>query len=88
MTSIKTRTFGSEFMAMTQATEYMCGPRYKLGMFGTLVNEPTFVYGDKWSVLVNLLMPVPTLKNKSQSIAFHFCQEGFAADEWRTPSVN
>jgi hypothetical protein len=88
MTSIETSTFGSEFMAMKQATEYLRGLRYKLRMFGIPVDEPAFVYGDNQSVLVNSSMPASTLKKKSQSIAFHFVREGCAADEWRTTYVN
>ena len=46
MASIETRTSGSEFMAMKRTTEYLCGLRYKLRMFGIPVDEPDFVYGD------------------------------------------
>ena len=35
-----------EFVAMKQATEYVCGLRYKLRMMGMMVDEPVFVYGD------------------------------------------
>ena len=72
MASIETSTFGSEFMAMKQGTEYLCGLRYKLRMFGIPVDEPTCVYGGNQSVLVNSSMPASTLKKKSQSTAFHF----------------
>ena len=46
-TSCKTSTFGSEFVAMKQATEYARGLRYKLQMMGITVDEPTFIYGDQ-----------------------------------------
>ena len=75
-------------MAMKQATEYLCGLRYKLQMFGILVNGPAFVYGDNQLVLVNSSMPASTLKKKSQVVAFHFVCEGCAADEWRTTYIN
>jgi hypothetical protein len=39
-------TFGSEFVAMKQATEYICGLRYKLRMMGITVDEPVFVFRD------------------------------------------
>ena len=86
--SVETSTFGSEFMAMKQATEYLRGLRYKLRMFGIPVDGPAFVYGDNQSVLVNSSMPASTLKKKSQAIAFHFVREGCAADEWRTTYIN
>ncbi len=44
--SCETSTFGSEFVAMKQATEYICGLRYKLRMMGITVDEPAFVFGD------------------------------------------
>ncbi|KAL7548388.1 hypothetical protein ACHAWF_011678, partial [Thalassiosira exigua] len=39
-TSCETSTFGSEFNAMKQATEYARGLRYKLRMMGIPCNEP------------------------------------------------
>jgi hypothetical protein len=62
MASIETSTFGSEFMATKQSTEYLCGLRYKLRMFGIPINEPACVYSDYQSVLVNSQMLVSTLK--------------------------
>ena len=51
MASIETSTFGSEFMAMKQATEYVRGLRYKLLMFDIPVDGPVFIFGDNQSVL-------------------------------------
>ena len=49
---------------------------------------PTFIYGDNQSVLANITIPDSMLKKKSQSIAYHFVQEGTAWDEWRMTYVN
>ncbi len=87
-TSCKTSTFGSEFVAMKQATEYVCGLRYKLQMMGITVYEPTFVFGDYQSVLANTTAPASTLKKKSNAIAYHFVREGCACDEWQTVYIN
>jgi hypothetical protein len=87
-TSCKTSTFGSEFIAMKQATEYARGLRYKLRMMGMTVNKPTFVFGDNQSVLANTTAPASTLKKKSNTIAYHFVQECCARNEWRTTYVN
>jgi len=87
-TSCETSTFGSEFVAMKQATEYIRGLRYKLRMMGIPVDEPAFVYGDNQSVLANTSAPTSTLKKKSNAIAYHFVREGCARDEWRTAYVN
>jgi hypothetical protein len=87
-TSIETSLFGSEFMAMKHATEYVRGLRYKLRMMGIPVDMPTFIYGDNQSVLANVTGPDSVLKKKSNSIAYHFVREGCARDEWRTTYVN
>ena len=41
-------------------------------MMGILCDDPTFIYGDNQSVLANTTVPDLMLKNKSQSIAYHF----------------
>ena len=87
-TSIETSSFGSEFIAMKQCTEYVRGLRYRLRMMGIPVEEPTFIYGDNQSVLVNTKNPHLQLKKKSNSIAYHFVREGCARGEWRTTYVN
>ena len=87
-TSVETSSFGSEFIAMKQCTEYIRGLRYKLRMMGIPCEGPAFVYGDNQSVLANTTIPDSTLKKKSQSIAYHFVREGCARNEWRTAYVN
>jgi hypothetical protein len=87
-TSCETSTFGSEFVAMKQATEYVRGLGYKLRMMGIKVDEPAFVFGDNQSVLCNTTSPASTLKKRSNAIAYHFVREGVARDEWRTAYVN
>ena len=82
-TSCETSTFGSEFVAVKQATEYKRGLRYKLQMMGVIVDEP----GDNQSVLANTTSPSSALKKKSNAIAYHFVREGCARDEWRTADV-
>jgi len=87
-TSCETSTFGSEVVAMKQATEYVRGLRFKLRMMGIPVDEPAFVFGDNQSVLANTTAPASTLKKKSNAIAYHFVREGCARDEWRTAYIN
>jgi hypothetical protein len=77
-TSCETSTFGSESIAMKQATEYICGLRYKLRMMGITVDEPAYICGDNQSVLANMTAPGSTLKKKSNAIAYHFVCEGCA----------
>jgi hypothetical protein len=86
--SCETSKFGSEFVAMEQATEYVRGLRYKLRMRGILVDEPAFVFRDNQSVLCNTTVPGSTLKKNQYVLAYHFVREGVARDEWRTTYVN
>ena len=73
---------------MKQCCEYVHGLRYKLRMMGISCDDPTFIYGDNQSVLANTTVPDSTLKKKSQSIAYHFVQEGAAWDKWQMTYVN
>ena len=86
--SVETSTFGSEFMAIKHAAEYLRSLRYKLRMLGIPCDEPTFVYGDNKSVLSNTSVPASMLKKKMNSLSYHFVREGCARDEWRTAYVN
>ncbi len=85
---VECSSFGSEFIAMKQCTEYIRGLRYRLRMMGIPVEDPAFILGDNQSVLWNTSIPESTLKKKSNSIAYHFVREGVARDEWRTSYVN
>ena len=87
-TSCETSTYGSEFIAMKQACEYVRGLRYKLRMMGIRVDEPAFVFGDNQSVLANTDNTGSVLKKKTSAIAFHFVREGCCRDEWRTAYIN
>ena len=80
----ETSNFGSEFFAMKQAVECFRGFRYKIRMFDIPFEDPTFVYGNNHYVISNTL----TLKNNSNSVAFHLILEGCVCDERRTTYVN
>ena len=55
---------------------------------GIAINEPTYVFGDNKSVLVNSSEPHSQLKKKSSSIAYHFVREGVARGEWKATYLN
>ena len=57
-------------------------------MMGLSCDEPTYVYGDKHSILSDTYAPVSRLKKNSNSIAYHFVCELVARYEWRTTYVN
>ena len=48
--SCEMSTFGSEFVVMKQAPEYIHGLRYTLGMMGITVDEQAYMYlvTTKW----------------------------------------
>ena len=75
---VETSSFGSEFIAMKQCTEYIRGLRYKLVMMGIRCNECCYIFGDNQSMLVNSSMPDSMLRKKSNSVAYHFVREGTA----------
>ena len=80
-TTIETSLFGSEFMAMKHATEYVRGLRYKLRAMRIPVEECTYIYGDNKSVLVTSAVPHSQLKKKSNSVAFHHVRKGLMNGE-------
>ena len=73
---------------MKQAPEYVKGFHYKLRMIGIPVEDPTFIFGNNHSVLANTTIFESVMKKKTQSIAYHFVQEGCARDEWRTEYIS
>ena len=87
-TGIETSSFGSEFMAMKQGAEHVRGLRCELRMMGIPVDQPTYIYADNKSVLVNSSDPESVLKKKSNSVAYNFVREGCARDEWRLTCIN
>ena len=87
-TGVETSSFGSEFIAMKQACEYVRGLRYKLRMMGINLPAPAYIFADNQSVLANTTRPHSQLKKKSSSIAYHFVREGVAKDEWRATYLN
>ena len=53
--------------------------RYKLRMFGILIEGPANVYCDNEAVYKNVVAPVSVLSKKMHSILFHYCREAVAA---------
>lgn len=85
---VETSSFGAEFTAMKQCTEYIRGLRFKLRMMGIPCSQPSLVYGDNKSVLANASMPDSVLKKKAHSIAYNFVREGVVRKEWLLAYVN
>ena len=68
-------------MDMKLVCGYIRGLRYKHRMVGIPFSDSCFVYGDDNSILYNTKLPESTLKNKSNSIAYHAVREGVANGE-------
>ena len=86
--SIEASSFGSELMAMKRGAEHARGLRYKLRMMGIPAELPAFAYAGSKPAIASSSVPEPTLKKKSNSIAYNFVREGCAADEWRITYIS
>ena len=82
--NIESSAFGSEFIAMKTGVEALRGIRYKLRMMGVPLTGPTYIYGDKMSVIYNTSRPESTLKEKSNTICYHAVREAVASGECLT----
>ena len=54
---------------------------------GVKIDGPTYVYGDNMYVIHNTSNPESVLKNKSNSICYHFVREDVAMREYMTTHV-
>ena len=77
--TVKTSTFGSEFVAMRISVELVEALRYKLRMFGIPIEGPTNVFCEYEAVTKNTIFLESTLKKKHNSIAYHCSREAVAA---------
>ena len=57
--SIEISNFGDKLCVKKQATEHVCGLRYKLITKGLPCDEPTYIFGDNQSVFANTSAPAP-----------------------------
>ena len=76
--TVESSTFGSEFVAMKQAIDLVEGIRYKLRMFGVLIDGATSIFSDSESVVKNTTAPESALKKKHNAICYHRCREAQA----------
>ena len=81
--TVKTSTFGSDFIAMNTAVEHVEVLCYKLRMFGIPKEGPTNVFCDNEAVFKNTSIPDSTLKKKHTSICYHQAKEAVATHTMR-----
>ena len=77
--TVETSTFGSEFIAMKTAVKQVESLRYKLCMFGILLEGSTNMFCDNEAAFKNASIPDSTLKKKHSSICYHRCREAVAS---------
>ena len=61
---VKTSMFRAEFCTMKTIIEMIKALRYKLRMFGILVDGPANIFCDNKAVTKNMMIPESTLKKK------------------------
>jgi len=86
--SIETSSFGSEFMALKTGVELLQGLIYKLQMMGVPIEGCCHTCVDNMSVVNNTSLPESVLKNKSNSIAYHYVRSKCAEDILRITYEN
>ncbi len=79
--TVKTRVFGTEFVAMKVGVDKQRGLRYKLRMIGVAIDCASHVYGDNMSIIKNASKPEPTLNKLSNAVCYHSDREWVAIGE-------
>ena len=77
--TVESSTFGSELVAMKQATDMIEGLLYKLRMFGVPVEGEARILCDNMAAVKSGSNPDARLQKKHNSIAFHRVREAVAA---------
>lgn len=85
--TVESSTFGSEFIALKTAIDLVEALRYKLRMFGILLDGASIILCDNEAVVLNATHSESTIKRKHVSIAYHCCQEAQAAGYVRIGSI-
>ena len=76
--NVESSTFGSEFVALKTAVEYIRALRLKLRWMGIPFYGPANVYCDMLNVVQSTSQPEATLAKKHNGIAYHLCREAVA----------
>jgi len=77
--TVKSSTFGLEFVAMKIAMEMNSAMCYKLCMMGVPITSPSYILGDNQGVVQNVTNPVSQLTKHHNAITYHKCHEEVAA---------
>ena len=77
-TSMESSTFGSEFVAMKTAFEFIQALRLKLRWMGIPSYGPANVYCDNMTLVKSATQHEYTLAKKHNGVAYHKCREAVA----------
>ena len=77
--TVEAATFGSEFVALFICKELIFALRYKLRMFGVLLDGPEDVFCDNCGVVMNVRKPESTQLKKHNAINYHTVRKAAAA---------
>jgi hypothetical protein len=69
--TVKSSTFGSEFVALKIAVERNIALRHKIRVMGIPIEELTSTFGDDSGVVANVTVPESTLQKRHNAIAYH-----------------
>jgi hypothetical protein len=75
---VESSTFGSEFIALKTAVEFIQALRLKLRWMGIPFYGPANVYCDNKTAVDSSTQPAVTLTKKHNAIAYHKCREAVA----------
>ena len=77
--TVETSTFGSEMIALRNATEMILSLRFKLRSFGVPIDGEANIFCDNDAVVKSTSSADSTLKKKHCSVAYHRIRECVAA---------
>ena len=77
--TVKTATYGSEFVAAKTATEQIMDIRQTLRYLGAPITTKSFLFADNRSVVTSAPLPHSTLTKRHNILAFHRVREAIAA---------
>ena len=77
--TVESSAFSAEFIALKCVTEYIQALRFKLRMFGLVIDEATNIFVYNESVVKNCTKVESVLNKKHNSIAYHYVRWCVAA---------
>ena len=77
--TVKTATYGSEFVVARIATEQIIDLRTTLRYLGIPVEGPSFLFGDNQSVVTSSTISSSVLNMRSSALSYHRVREAIAA---------